>query len=339
MVLDSLNMTDIIEYDKENQFITVGSGITLKALQKKLGEENQWLPVRPPFGNGDTTIGSIVSTAAVGPERLAYGAPRDLLLGLQYIDSSGSMVSTGGKVLKNVAGYDMTRLLTGSLGTLGLITESTWKTGTRPEICKKINASGSFSDCFEVALKVVNSYLQAALVTISPEGAEANLSVGFEGLARVVDSQVERCSDVMKGANLTLGDAREYPLLEGYLGPVYTSIWSAPFVLQADVIIKQGADFSTRFSRIAKPSALLLDAAHGRVYAGLDGLTGEQWKEIDALAAQAKGHCKLLKAPESFAGEYDLFGSSRPEWRLSHAVKNALDPQHLFAPGLLPGRV
>jgi FAD/FMN-containing dehydrogenase len=340
VVLDSLNMTDFIEYDKDNQFITVGSGVALEALQAKLGGENQWLPIRPPFCDGATTIGAVVAMATVGPERLAYGAPRDLLLGLQYIDASGSMVSTGGRVVKNVAGFDMTRLLTGSLGTLGFITESTWKTATRPEICKKISASGSFANCFEAGLNIVKSHLQAALVTITPgEGGQATLSAGFEGLEMVVDSQVERCSEVMKSAALSVDGAEQYPLLEGYLGSAFAALWAIPFTLQADVVISQGADFVSRLSPIARPAELLLDAAHGRVYAGFDALTGEQWQKIDALAASCKGHCRLLKAPESFAGEHDLFGASRPEWRLSHLVKQALDPHKVFAPGALPGRI
>jgi hypothetical protein len=203
VVIDSLKMTEFIEYDQDNQFITVGSGVTLAALQEKLGQQNQWLPLRPPFGTTATTIGSIVATAEVGPERLAYSAPRDMLLGLQYIDSSGSMVSAGGKVVKNVAGYDMTRLLTGSMGTLGFITEATWKIATRPEICKQLSGSGSLEACFEAGLKIVNSNLLAALVTIKPEAGQATLQVGFEGLGLVVDSQIERCAEVMKGSEGT----------------------------------------------------------------------------------------------------------------------------------------
>lgn len=339
VVIDSLKMTDFIEYDKDNQFITVGSGVTLAAVQEKLGEQNQWLPIRPPFAGGDTTIGGVVATAAVGPERLAYGAPRDMLLGLQYIDSGGSMVSAGGKVVKNVAGYDMTRLLTGSLGTLGFITETTWKTGTRPEICKKISAAGSIDDCFATALKIVNSHLLAAMVTVSPQKGEAMLSVGFEGLEMVVDSQIERCREVMETGNLTLGDVEEYPLLEGYSGDAYASIWAAPFVLQADVVIEQGAEFVARLAPIARSSELLLDVAGGRIYAGFDVLTDEQWSKIDVLSSTCKGHCRLLKASEAFAKENDLFGSYRPDWQLSHLIKNALDPQKVFAPGALPGRV
>lgn len=339
VVIDSLKMIEFIEYDKDNQFITIGAGVTLGELQDKLAEQNQWLPIRPPFCSTDTTTGAIVAMAAVGPERLLYGAPRDLLLGLQYIDSSGSMVSAGGKVVKNVAGYDMTRLLTGSLGTLGCITEATWKTGTRPEVCKKITATGTLEDCFKTALKVVNSNLQAALVTVAPEGEYTALTIGFEGLQLVVDSQVERCEETMKTANLAVGGAEEYPLVDGCLGSAYASIWKESFVLQADVVLESGGDFITQLSQIAAPVDFLLDAANGRIYAGLETLTDDQWDRIDGLSSKCKGHGRLLKAPEAFAQTNDVFGSSRADWRLSHMIKNALDPEKVFAPGALPGRV
>ncbi len=339
VVIDSLKMTDFIEYDQDNQFITVGSGVTLSALQDKLGQQNQWLPIRPPFGTTETTIGALVATAEVGPERLAYGAPRDMLLGLQYIDSSGSMVSAGGKVVKNVAGYDMTRLLTGSMGTLGFITEATWRISTRPETSKKLTATGTMDSCFEAAMKIVNSNLLAALVTIVPEAGQATLQVGFEGLELVVDSQLERCTEVMGGSGLNVVGAEPYPLVEGFLAPPFGSIWEAPFVLQADVVIKHGAEFAAQLSQAAAPTGMVLDVAGGRIYAGFDALTGGQWSAIDGLTIKYKGHCKLLKAPDEFAKEHDLFGASRPDWRLSHLIKNALDPDNVFAPGALPGRV
>lgn len=339
VVVDSLKMTDFIEYDKDNQFITVGAGVTLGELQEKLAEQNQWLPIRAPFCNTDTTTGAIVAMATVGPERLVYGAPRDLLLGLQYIDSNGSMVSAGGKVVKNVAGYDMTRLLTGSLGTLGFITEATWKTATRPEVCKKISGTGSLEDCFKSALKVVNSHLQAALVTIVPEAGGAVLTVGFEGLQMVVDSQVGRGEETMKAGGLTVAAAEEYPVVDGYLSAAFEGIWQTPFVLQADVVIERGADFVTQLSQIAKPSDFLMDAANGRIYAGFESLTDDQWSRIAGLSHKYIGHSRLLKAPEAFARTNDLFGSSRADWRLSHLIKNALDPDKVFSPGALPGRV
>ena len=339
IVVDSLKMTDFIEYDQDNQFITVGSGVTLAALQEKLGENNQWLPIRPPFFKPDSTTGSIASLAAVGPERLAYGAPRDMLLGLQYIDSSGRMVSAGGKVVKNVAGYDMTRLMTGSLGTLGFITETTWKISTRPEICKLISAAGTFDNCFKTAIKIVNSHLLAAFVTIVPDAEASQLLIGFEGLEMVVDSQVERCSKVMQSHGLGESEQTEYPVIEGCLGGFFETIWQAPHVLQADVVIEKAADFHSQMTKIVQPSQVLLDVGGGRIHAGFDSLKAEQWSQLDNLASRCQGHLRLLKTSEDLAKEEDMFGSYRPEWRLSHLIKKALDPQGTFSPGILPGRL
>jgi glycolate oxidase subunit GlcD len=338
VVIDSLKMTEVIEYDQDNQFVTVGAGVRLDTLQEQLGKNNQWLPLRVPFGGGEATVGAIVATGAVGPERLAYGAPRDLLLGLQYIDSNGSMVTAGGRVVKNVAGYDMTRLLTGSMGTLGFITEATWKIGTRPEVCKKISAAGSMDECFKAALKIINSNLLATFVIVEPGTDQAVLTVGFEGLELVVDSQVERCLQVVKDGGLTPGGTESYDLVAGCLGPAFSSIWTAAFVLQADVVIEQGNDFVSQIGQICRPDDILVDVAGGRIHAGFSLVSGEQWTAMGSLCTKLMGHCRLLKAPEEFGRSYDLFGFSRPDWRLSHKIKKALDPNRVFAPGALPGR-
>jgi hypothetical protein len=89
----------------------------------------------------------------------------------------------------------------------------------------------------------------------------------------------------------------------------------------------------------AQPSQVLLDVAGGRIYAGFDLLSADQWSQLDSLVSRCQGHGKLLKASEDFAKENDVFGSYRPEWRLSHLIKKALDPQGTFSPGVLPGRV
>jgi glycolate oxidase FAD binding subunit len=277
--------------------------------------------------------------AAVGPERMSYGGPRDMLLGLQYIDSSGSMVSAGGKVMKNVAGYDMTRLLNGSLGTLGFITEATWKVATRPEICRVVAAVGSHEKCYAAATKIANSNLLAVFVTIVPEADSWKLMVGFEGLQIVVPSQIERCAEVMQAAGLSVSGDSDYPLVEGCHATMFESIWQKPFVIQADVVIARLLECYLDLERIVRPDQVLLDVACARIHVGFADLTAEQWKKIDSLVKRCQGHVIVLKAPEEFRKSNDVFGSARPEWKLSHAVKGALDPDRIFAPGVLPGRV
>jgi glycolate oxidase subunit GlcD len=332
-------MTEIIEYDSDNQFITAGAGVTLATLQEKLAGNNQWLPLRPPYFTAESTTGSIVALAAVGPERQAYGAPRDMLLGLQYIDSNGNMVSAGGKVMKNVAGYDMTRLLTGSLGTLGCITEATWKVSTKPESCRMASATGTLSNCNAAALKIITSNLLPVSVTIDPQGADWKLLVGFEGLELVVPSQIERCTATMALAGLKPAATTSYPLLTGGHADLFAGIWHHPLVLQADVVIARVVEFYQGIAKIVQPANLLLDVACGRVHAGFTTLSATQWREIETLAGRCQGHAFLVKAPDPFRKEVDLYGSPRPEWKLSHLIKQALDPERIFAPGILPGRV
>jgi len=338
-VIDSQKMTDIIEYDSDNQFVTVGAGMSFSALQEKLAENNQWLPLRPPFINDKSTIGSIVALAPAGPERLTYGAPRDLILGLQYIDSNGQMVSTGGKVVKNVAGYDMTRLITGSAGTLGFITEATWKVLTRSETCKNISAKGSLEECFAAALQVISSNLLAVFVVAIPEDDTWKLVIGFEGIAEVVEHQIERCGELMKQNDLSDPSSEEYELTQGCFAPVFNEIWNSPFVCQADMIIEKLADCYTKLSKTAPISQALLDIASGRLYAGCEHLNDEQWSQVNATIARRTGHARLLKSPENFQRENDVFGPNRPDWYLSHLIKSSLDPDNIFSPGALPGRV
>lgn len=337
--IDSLKMTEVIEYDSDNQFITVGAGLALSALQEKLGEKNQWLPLRPPYFQAGSTIGSVVAMAAVGPERLAYGAPRDLLLGLQYIDSAGAMVSAGGKVMKNVAGYDMTRLLNGSLGTIGLITETTWKVSTRPEACQMATATGSLAQCCATAAKIVNSNLLPVFVVVVPEGGTWKVMAGFEGLQIVVPSQVQRCVELMKQGGLTPAGNSDYPLLEGALTDRFAAVWQAPFVMQADTVIARVQEWYEELAKIARPEQIVIDVACARIHAGFASLNADQWVKIDRLATRCQGHGMLLKAPESFKQTADVFGSGKKEWKLSHSIKKALDPDKIFAPGVLPGRV
>jgi len=337
----SLSLADVIEYDPPNQVITVGAGMSLAALQENLKANNQWLPLRPPFFRSNSTIGSLVALAACGPERMAYGAPRDLLLGLRYIDSRGRQVTAGGRVVKNVAGYDMTRLITGSAGTLGFISEATWRVSTIPERCAAITASGFLDACAATALEVVQSKLSPIYVTCLPDtvAGDWKIVVGFEGFSATVDYQMEKCAAVLEAAKLRSTQHADYPVHTGRFGDVYEEMGRSPFILRADLLLAQVADFIKALEGRPVISGVLLDFGCGRILAGLDALSNEDWKRLCELIDDRQGHCLLLKAPDDFRKENDVFGSSRPGWKVMHSIKAALDPDNIFAPGSLPGKV
>jgi glycolate oxidase subunit GlcD len=345
--IDATSLSEIVDYDPSNQVITVGAGMPFKALQQKLKRHNQWLPLRPPFFRDSSTIGRLVALAACGPERLLYGAPRDMLLGLRYINSSGQLISAGGRVVKNVAGYDITRLITGSAGTLGLITEATWRVSTIPERCSAVAATGSLDACAAAALELLGSICLPSLVACNPEALSTpasgrgkwDLIVGFEGFSETVDYQLQKCSDILSDADLTVREPVDYDVHDGIMADAYHPISQAACILRGDFLMDRVSGFMSALGEVVPAALTSLDFGCGRIWAGIDGLSNEQWARLCTLAGEHDGHILLEKAPDNFKKRNDVFGLPNSAWKVMHRIKAELDPHNLFAPGRLPGKV
>ena len=132
-------MCRIIEHEPGDLTTTAEAGIPLAALQGELGKRGQWLSLDPPWAER-ATLGGILASNASGPRRHLYGSARDLLIGLTVVMADGSLVRGGGKVVKNVAGYDLPKLFIGSFGTLGVIVEATVKLRPRPDVDRLVVA-------------------------------------------------------------------------------------------------------------------------------------------------------------------------------------------------------
>jgi len=126
LVVSSIRMGEVVDYEPADLNVTVRAGMTLGGIQSSLRAEEQWLALDPPGGHA-VTLGGVVSTGLSGPLRPQYGRPRDHVLGLTVVDGQGRVLSLGGRVVKNVAGFDLVRLATGSRGALGMITELTFR--------------------------------------------------------------------------------------------------------------------------------------------------------------------------------------------------------------------
>ena len=137
---DSLSTADergIVEYVPGDLTMTARAGSSLEDLDRAARTHGQWLPLAP-WGTNDATLGATIATATAGPYSAAFGLPRDVVLGLEFVTGSGDVVRSGGRVVKNVAGFDLTRLLTGSWGTLGVITEATVRLRSLPQLSRVI---------------------------------------------------------------------------------------------------------------------------------------------------------------------------------------------------------
>jgi len=341
----SARLSSIVEYDPANQVVAAGAGMSLDCLQDVLAENGQWLPLRPP-PNGKHTLGGLAALGLCGPERLRYGAPRDLLLGLKFVSGTGKLITAGGRVVKNVAGYDLTRLLVGSAGTLGLITELTFRILSLPPCCAALTASGSLDRCAAAAAELLRSKREPNLVVAVPDepGLQRGddtpwqIVAGFEGFRETVESQVEGCQAVFADAGLGSRGRREYAPREGVCRRFFEVLERAPFLLRTDVPLDKAAAFASAGRDVLGEAAVLIDFGCGRIMTATPKLTDDAWAGLISTCRAMEGHITVEKASQEFTRRHDLFGSPRADWPLMHRVKSVLDPHGVFAPGRLPGR-
>lgn len=186
------DLAAVVEHAPEDLTITVQAGMPLRALQAHLRASGQWLPV-DPF-DSSLTIGALVEGNHFGPRRHAHGTIRDHLIGLAVITGEGKLVRSGGKVVKNVAGYDLLKLFTGSGGSLGRVVEATFKLLPLPEDSKALHVE--LSNIGEAApLRAVFNTAQfqpAWLNLVATPGGKPVFSVGFEGVGEDVAEQAAR---------------------------------------------------------------------------------------------------------------------------------------------------
>jgi glycolate oxidase FAD binding subunit len=198
LVLSTLRLNDVLEYEPGDLTVTVQAGIRLADLQTKLAENGQCLPLDPPYADR-ATVGGITAANSSGPSRLRYGTPRNWVLGMRMVQSSGTVVKSGGKVVKNVAGYDLNKLYIGSFGTLGVITELSFKLNPLPEIERTVLLTfGEIPQASRVALEITGSQLVPTFLNLfvngvpSTEISEPCLVIGLDGHPETVEWQINQ---------------------------------------------------------------------------------------------------------------------------------------------------
>jgi glycolate oxidase FAD binding subunit len=187
------DLAGITEYVPGDLTLTARAGTTLEEIRLATAAHDQWLAL-DPYGGDEGTLGATIATASAGPLSTSFGTPRDLMLGLEFVTGEGVVVRGGGRVVKNVAGFDLTRLLTGSWGTLGVITEVTLRLHARPEaeesIAVRLGDDAGIARTRELlrrlpftayACEIVNAPLALRLIAI--DGAAAIVRLGGNRLA------------------------------------------------------------------------------------------------------------------------------------------------------------
>lgn len=307
-VLDTTGYSGIVSYDPTELVITARAGTTLREIGAALAEKKQMLAFEPPRFDGLATIGGIVASGLSGPRRQAVGAVRDFVLGSTLMDGKGEVLHFGGEVMKNVAGYDVSRLLAGSLGTLGLMLEVSLKVLPRPFAQHTLQ----FAMSEEEALRQLNVWGGQPLPISASCWHDGRLVVRLSGAQAAVDAAIAR----MGGSALDDADRFWDSLREqthAFFADATDGLWrisvptvAAPLQLPGAQLIEWGGA-----QRWLKTNA---DAA-----------------AIRAAAAAAGGHATLYRGGDKAVGVFQPLAPAIA--RIHRNLKNAFDPAGIFNPG------
>jgi FAD/FMN-containing dehydrogenase len=176
-------------------------------------------------------------------------------------------------------------------------------------------------------------------VSNAKESEVWRIIVGFEGFSQTVDYQMEKCGAVLETGGLQSLEKTDYPIVEGNFVDQYSQMAQSPYILRADFPLDRMADFINVLDDRPSLSKIFSDFGCGRLLAGLDGLSDDDWAHLCEKIEQHSGHGLLVKAPDDFRRRNDVFGRPRPEWKVMHRIKAAMDPDNIFSPGCLPGKV
>jgi glycolate oxidase FAD binding subunit len=373
VVISTSHLTQVHEYDVANFTLTAGAGVPFSQVAELTATRMQTLPLHYAFSAA--TLGGLVATQAYNPKRLLYGGVRDLLLGLRVALPSGEIAHFGGKVVKNVAGYDMSKLFVGSLGALGIIVETTWKLFALPERDESLLAVfPSLGQGASAVAQIMATQLQpsqmlllhsTAARTVAPDvwtetsDGGTLFVVNSEGMEEAVERQLIDISRLCQGQGATAihrlaGEAQAE--FRSRLGPLYLCvgrrITSAPRILvRLGTLISRVPYLMDALVHLLGPLAsrtlIAGDCGTGLVKLGTpwsaveaEALT-RPWlcvlRDLPRLVAAEAGYVVIEEVPLQLKRQLDVWGPPPPSLPLLRTLKNALDPAGILSPGRFIG--
>lgn len=344
ILLSLRHLNTPIEHCAGDLTVTAPAGATLAAINQVLAREGQWLPL-DPWAGGRSTVGGIVATNDSGPRRHRYGAPRDLLIGIEFALANGCLAKSGGRVVKNVAGYDVGRLLCGSFGTLAVITAATFKLSPKPPASRTV--------LIEPPTDAVARALLTALARspLTPAAAEVALPgphyvVRFESTDAAADHQATnlcRLASQHGARATTIAGADEEACWQQHASRVAENTGT---LLRVGVLPTEVPSLLTTVQSLAADKALRVSAI-GRALMGalLIRVDGDA-DAIAALVVRLRADLKPKHGHVSILATDPDRSWSIPRWhdvgsptvaQLMRAVKAEFDPRGTLCPGGGPG--
>jgi glycolate oxidase FAD binding subunit len=353
--LSLAGLNRVIDYPARDMTVTVEAGVTMQTLADLLATERQRLPIDVPQAD-QATIGGVVATGWNGPRRYGQGSVRDHVIGISAIDGRGMPFHGGGRVVKNVAGYDFCKLLTGSLGTLGVITEVTLKLKPQPEQQALLACSAADGPAAErlLAALVQSAATPTAVELLAgpewerepafgalehPGPGSLFLVVSLEGTAAEVEYMIRQLSAEWRALGV------EVPLVLGESARTWRRIVefsadsAAPLVLKASVVPSGVLPLVQAARQVDPAASILAHAGNGTVFIKFaqfpaQGLSRTLVSQLQPAAAAQRGHLVVLSNPSGAEMTHQsMWGAIDAPLDLMGAIKRKFDPKDILNRG------
>ena len=359
LIVDTRRLDQIVEHAAGDLVVTAQAGVRFDDLADVLASADQRLALDPPISG---TIGGLIATGAAGPLRFRYGSPRDLLIGITIVRADGAVAKSGGKVVKNVAGYDLGKLFAGSYGTLGLITQATFRLHPKPETSTWITVeSASPAPAAEVVQAMADSPLAPSAIELDWPSATAPISVSvlLEGDAASVAVRTERMLGLLGSLETAIADvepavdafrvhrvpvgSRERPSEVGT--QLRIAFWAGQLERVLQILREAGLELGLDPAISGSAAAGVLDVQiAGKVLPGAAVSFVDQVRVgLGSMTSVAGGppsvaSAVVVCAPAQVLDAVDVWGPV-PSLPIMRAVKDRFDPEHRMAPGRFAGGI
>jgi glycolate oxidase FAD binding subunit len=360
VLLDTRRLTRLLEHEAPDLTCHVEAGLTLAALQAQLASKGQRLSLDPPNAE-QTTIGGLLATNDSGPKRLRNGTARDLVIGLRVIQANGEAARSGGRVVKNVAGYDLNKLYVGSLGTLGVIVEANFKLHPLPVAERTLLLTyTNAQDAIQTVIASLGSLLTPTALELIDAGAARDmteqfgfnlpangytLAVNFEGSITSINRQLDETRRLARTHHALMEDDLEGATQERFWNvvrehmqgsltcKVSTLVTNIPAYLQAveHICRRHDLDF-----------AVVAHAGNGILYVELRPVDAtsrlvEAIAELRRHAQEARGSMVVECCPVDLKRRLSVWGEARANFSMMQRLKQQFDPQATFVRGRFLG--
>jgi glycolate oxidase FAD binding subunit len=337
--LSTARMVSVCEHSWQDMTCTVSAGCTWSDMQAELARHGQMVALDPLWPDR-ATVGGIVAANDGGALRLKYGGLRDLIIGMTIVLPDGTIARTGGKVVKNVAGYDLHKLMTGSFGTLGVITDVNFRLHPREEHARTWSATAQDAAELEAPLRVLlDSQIVPSCVQVHANHQECTIDIRIAAVPHCLDEHAERLAKIFP--RLALRESKEevwqarQQLFDGNATIILKAslLPSAICPVISEVQQRASAD-GVKTSVVAQANGLMTIAMSAAPDAAIAWIEGFR-KRLRAFG----GSVTALRVPNDMRAQLDVWGCDSNALPLMREIKRHFDPNRILNPGRFVGNI